>query len=169
MSEFLLAEFGSKQKATAAARAAAEAGHAPRDVLSPSPIEGITDWIAPPQANSPIGWVMFIAGAAGAVIGYLMQWYSSVFAYPTDSGGRPLNSWPDFLLVPYELAILSAAIVGILGWMWMCGLPKLNDPLFAADITGRAVQDRILLVFPPKAADWVRDHLKPIAWHEVRE
>jgi hypothetical protein len=169
VSEFLLAEFESKQQAAEAARAAAEAGYAPRDVLSPSPIEDATDYVAPPRSYSPIGWVMFIAGATGAAIGYLMQWYSSVFAYPTDSGGRPLNSWPAFLLVPYELVILSAAVVGILGWMWMCGLPKLHHPLFAADVTERAVQDRVLLVFPQNAAPWVQAHLKPIAWHEINE
>lgn len=169
MSELSLAEFGSKQEAKDAARAAAEAGNAPQDILSPSPIEGITDWIAPPQANSPIGWVMFIAGATGAAIGYLMQWYSSVFGFPTDSGGRPLNSWPAFLLVPYEITILSATIVGILSWMWMCGLPKLHHRLFAADVVERAVQDRYLLVFLPKAAAWAHAHLKPAAWHEIRE
>lgn len=171
MSEFLLAEFANRKHTAEAVHAAAAAGHAPQDVLSPSPIEGITEYLARPRSWGPIGWVMFIAAAAGAAIGYLMQWYSSVFAYPLDSGGRPLNSWPAFLLVPYELAILSAGIVGLLGWMWMCGLPKLYHPLFDAEMTGRAAQDRYLLVFPrdAKLADWIRAHLKPVALHEVIE
>jgi hypothetical protein len=171
MREYLLAEFANRKHTAEAARTAAEAGHAPQDVLSPRPIEVITDHLARPQTWGPIGWAMFIAGASGAAIGYLMQWYSSVFAYPIDSGGRPLNSWPAFLLVPYELAILSAAIVGLLGWMWMCGLPKLYHPLFDAEMTGRAAQDRYLLVFPRDArlARWIEQHLKPVALHEVIE
>jgi hypothetical protein len=114
---------------------------------------------------------MFVAGAIGAAIGYFMQWYSAVIAYPIDSGGRPLHSWPAFLLVPYETAILAAGIVGLLGWMWMCGLPKLFHPLFAAEISQRAVQDRFLLVFHRNAvlANWIQTHLKPAALHEIRE
>lgn len=171
MSVFLLAEFAGKEEAAEAARLAAQAGHAPQDVLSPSPIEGIAEHLAPPRTYGPIGWVMFVAGAVGAALGYLTQWYSSVFDYPIDSGGRPLDSWPAFLLVPYECAILAAGVVGLLGWMWMCGLPKLFHPLFAAAVTERAVQDRYLLVFPESAqlAEWVKQHLAPLALHEVRE
>src|SRR5262245_40920231 len=150
MSEFLLAEFATAQAAFDAARQASEAGHPAQDALSPVPIEDIDKHLAPHPAR-PIGWVMFIAGAIGAAIGYFMQWYSSVIAYPIDSGGRPLHSWPAFLLVPYETTILAAGIIGLLGWMWMCGLPKLFHPLFAADISERAVQDRFLLVFPRDA------------------
>jgi hypothetical protein len=166
MKAFLLAEFDSEEQATDAARIAADAGRAAQDVLSHKPVEGITQYLRPPS-RGPIGWVMFVAASVGASIGWLMQWYSAVFDYPTNSGGRPFNSWPAFLLVPYELAILSAGIVGLLGWMWMCGLPKLYHPLFSAPITARAVEDRYLLVFPADAAlaRWVKDHLKPRALH----
>jgi hypothetical protein len=169
MSEFLLAEFSTAKEAAEAAGAAAQAGHPPQDVLSPNPIEGIAEHLAPPGAAAPIGWVMFVAGVLGAMAGYFMQWYSAAVDYPIDTGGRPLNSWPAFLLVPYETAILSAAIVGILGWMWMCGLPRLHHQLFAADITERAVQDRYLLVFVqgPGLASWIKAHLKPRTIHEV--
>jgi hypothetical protein len=171
MSEYLLAEFDSARDAKDAARKAAEAGRAPQDVLSHMPIEGIAGYLAHPQ-SPPVGWVMFIAGALGALIGYFMQWYSAVVAYPVISGNRPMNSWPAFLLVPYEITILSAAVVGLLAWMWMCGLPKPYHPLFFAKITGRAVQDRCyLLVFPRNAelAAWIAEDLKPRQIHEVRE
>lgn len=168
MMEFLLAEYEDDEQAYDAARIAAEAGHPAQDVLTHKPIEGIAEYLAPPQRGT-IGWVMFVAAAIGASIGWLMQWYSAVFDYPTNSGGRPFNSWPAFLLVPYELAILSAGIVGLLGWMWMCGLPKLFHPLFSAAITARAVQDRYLLVFrhEPSLARWIAAHLKPKNLYEI--
>ena len=171
MKEFLLAEFATAEAATDAARKASEAGNPAQDVLSPVPLEAVGESLARSRPASPIGWVMFVAAATGAAIGWLMQWYSAVFDYPINSGGRPLDSWPAFLLVPYETAILSAGIVGLLGWMWMCGLPKLFHPLFAADATERAVQDRFLLVFPLEKtlAHWVTTHLKPDALHEIRE
>lgn len=170
MSECLLAEFVTVEAICNATRRASEAGHPAKDALSPVPLEDIDKYLAPHPAR-PIGWVMFVAGVLGAAIGYFMQWYSAVIDYPIDSGGRPLHSWPAFLLVPYETAILSAGIVGILGWMWMCGLPKLFHPLFAADISERAVQDRFLLAFPHDAelANWIETHLKPETLHEIRE
>lgn len=170
MSEYLLAEFDTPQEAMAAARTASEAGRAPQDVLSHMPIEGIDELLARP-GKSPVGWVMFVAGTVGAILGYFMQWYSAVIDYPIISGHRPLNSWPAFLLVPYETNILAAAIVGLLAWLWMSGLPKPHHPLFFADITGRAVQDRYLLVFPrdAKLADWIAANLKPRTLHEVRK
>jgi hypothetical protein len=170
MSEYLLAEFDTAREAMAAARAASEAGHAAQDVLSHMPIENIDALLLRPK-RKPVGWTMFIAGSIGAALGYFMQWYSAVVDYPIISGHRPLNSWPAFLLVPYETNILSAAIVGLLAWLWMSGLPKPYHPLFFANITGRAVQDRYLLVFPrdETVAAWVAAHLKPRALHEVRE
>jgi hypothetical protein len=55
--------------------------------------------------------------------------------------------------------------------MWMSGLPKPHHPLFYADIAGRAVQDRYLLVFPrdAKLAAWISTNLNPRGLHEVRE
>jgi hypothetical protein len=147
MTGFVLAEFATAHETLAAAATAAAAGIPAEDVLSPNPLERITEHLAPAPAGAPIGWVMFIAGVVGALAGYGMQWYSAVIDYPINSGGRGLNSWPAFLLVPYETAILGAAIVGILGWLWMCGLPRPYHPLFAADVVERASQDRYLLVF----------------------
>lgn len=176
MSGYLLAEFATAHETLAAAEKAAAAGIPAEDVLSPNPLEGIAEHLAPPPAKAPIGWVMFVAGAVGAVAGYGMQWYSAVIDYPVNSGGRGLNSWPAFLLVPYETAILGAAVVGILGWLWMCRLPRPHHPLFAADIVERASQDRYLLVFPagdrPRARILrarIARALKPQAIHERGE
>src|ERR1051326_1309072 len=101
----------------AAAEQAASCGRPAFDVLSPNPIAGITEHLAPAPAAPPVGWAMVIAGIIGALAGYAIQWYSAVIDYPVISGGRPLHSWPAFLLVPYETAILSAAVVGILTWL----------------------------------------------------
>lgn len=170
MSEYLLAEFHTARQAMDAARVASEAGHAAQDVLSHVPIEGIDKLLEAPK-HRPVGWVMFVAGALGAAAGYFMQWYSAVIDYPIISGNRPLNSWPAFLLVPYETNILAATVGGLLAWMWMSGLPKPHHPLFFAEIVERAVQDSYLLVFPrdAKLAAWVAANLKPRRLHEVRE
>lgn len=171
MTGFLLAEFATAHEALAAAAAAAAAEMPAQDVLSPNPLEGISEHLAPRPAGKAIGWVMFAAGVLGALGGYGMQWYSAVIDYPINAGGRGLNSWPAFLLVPYETAILGAAIAGILGWMWMCGLPHPHHPLFAADIVERASQDRYLLVFSARdrLKAEIEQRLRPHAVYEFDE
>jgi hypothetical protein len=161
MKDFILADFASPAALTEAARTAAEAGLPAWDALCSTPVEGLFEHLAPPRPHKPIGWVMFFAGVLGAAGGYFMQWYSAVIDYPIDSGGRPLDSWPAFLLVPYETTILFAGVVGILVWMWMCGLPKLFHPLFAAPAVERASQDRYLLVFAAdhKTEIWLKKHM----------
>jgi hypothetical protein len=164
----LLAEFATARETLAAAEKAACMGLPADDVLSPIPLEGITRHLAPGSGRAPIGWVMFLAGLFGAVAGYGMQWYSAVIDYPINSGGRDLNSWPAFLLVPYETAILGAGVVGVLAWLWMCGLPRPYHPLFAADVVERASQDRFLLVFSAKEQNRtaIERDLRPSAVHE---
>ena len=88
MTGFLLAEFASAHEALAAAAEAAAEGIPAEDVLSPNPIEGIAEHLAPRPGGKPIGWVMFTAGVLGAIAGYGMQWYSAVVDYPINSGGR---------------------------------------------------------------------------------
>ena len=82
-----------------------------------------------------------------------MEFWSAVYAYPIDSGGRPLNSWPIFLLVPFEVGVLAAAVAGFAALLVLCGLPRLHHPLFDCDAIERATDDRYFLLVraPPKA------------------
>jgi hypothetical protein len=165
---FLLLEFATADAASDAARLAAEAGAAAEDVLFPVPIDGIVEHLRPAPPANPVGTVMIAAGILGAFAAYAMEWYSAVIDFPLLSGGRPLNSWPAFLPVPYEAAILSAGVTGILSWLWMCGLPRPHHPLFESLAVERAVQDRYFLVFSARD-DTARVALTlwPLAVHEI--
>ena len=171
MSDLLLAEFETAHETTAAARLAADAGKPAIDALLPQPVEGITDYLAPPLAKAPIGWVMFVAGVLRRCHRIRDGVVQRRHRLSDPSGGRPLNSWPVFLLVPYEITILLAGICGLLGWMCMCGLPKPHHPLFDVPAVERATQDRYFLLF--RRADmgttWIAPHLKPVALHELTE
>jgi hypothetical protein len=78
--------------------------------------------------ESPIRWPMLIAALSVAAVAYALEFWSAVYAYPIDSGGRPLNSWPIFLLVPFEVAVLAAAVAGFAALLFLCGLPCLHHP-----------------------------------------
>lgn len=170
MTHFLLIAFDEQHEVSVAAEAARDAGYPACDVLTPHPVIGIDMFLAPPPEKKPIGWVMVGVGALGAILGYAMQWFSAVIDYPIISGGRPLHSWPAFLLVPYEAAILSAGVLGLLTWMAMCGLPKLYHLLFAAPVVERANQDGYVLVIPfsTELRAWANARFGKTRVHEVQ-
>jgi hypothetical protein len=80
-----------------------------------------------------------------AILAYALEYFSAAIDYPYNSGGRPLNSWPAFMLVPFATGILVAAIAGFAAFLAECGLPRLYHPLFAVEGFERASQDRFVL------------------------
>ena len=76
---------------------------------------------------------MFIGGVAMAAAAYGLEYYSAVINYPYNSGGRPLDAWPAFMLVPFAIGILVAAIAGFATLLVECGLPRLHH----ASVRGR--------------------------------
>ena len=148
----VLAEFRNADALCAAARLAREFGFDPVDALTPCPVEALNDILR--LEASPVRWPMLIAAIVVAGAAYLLEFWSAVFAYPIDSGARPLNSWPVFLLVPFEVGVLAAAIAGFAALLVLCGLPRLHHPLFESEAVERATDDRyILLVRAPPVAD----------------
>lgn len=71
---------------------------------------------------------MFIGGIATAATAYGLEYYSAVINYPYNSGGRPLDAWPAFMLVPFATGILVAAITGFASLLVECGLPGSITP-----------------------------------------
>jgi hypothetical protein len=151
MSRILLAEFARARELMAAARAAARRKVPVLDAFAPFPIEGMADLLG--GRPSRIRIVMFIAGAAVAAIAYGGEFYTAAIDYPYNSGGRPLQSWPAFMLVPFATGILGATIAGLATFLIECGLPRLHHPLFAAEGFERATQDRFLLALASPEAD----------------
>jgi hypothetical protein len=140
----LVAEFGDPYALSAAARRARDEGFSPIDALSPCPVEGLDERFG--LRKSPIRWPMLIAAVAIAAGAYALEFWSAVYADPIDSGGRPLHSWPVFLLVPFEVGVLAAAIAGFIALLVLCGLPRLHHPLFEWDAIERATDDRYFLL-----------------------
>jgi hypothetical protein len=95
-------------------------------------------------ASTPMALIMFLAGAAGAAGGFFLQWYAAR-DYPLNVGGRPLNSWPAFVPIGFELMVLTAALVGVLAFFFLAGFPRLHHPVFADPRFKRASQDRFFI------------------------
>ena len=141
----LLARFARGDALAGAAHKARASGYQPVDAFTPFPVDGLAEALEtrPPH----IRVAMFIGGAGVAALAYALAWYSAVIDYPIDSGGRPLHSWPTFVLFPFAIGILAAAISGLIAFFWQSGLPRLHHPLFEADGFERVSQDAFLLAF----------------------
>ncbi len=162
----LLAEFARPEQVLHATRAAWEAGYREMDAYSPYPVEGLATALG--MKRSRISSVVFCGAAVGASVGFLMQYYSMVVDYPFNSGGRPLNSWPAFIPVSFEVLILIASLSAFLGMLFLNGLPRPNHPIFNAPGFERASQDRFFLCieatdprFDPRATFEFLGHLCP--------
>ncbi|HWL16876.1 MAG TPA: DUF3341 domain-containing protein [Opitutus sp.] len=127
----------------AALRRVRVAGYTRIEAFTPFPVEGLDELL--PRATTPIGWIMLIAGGAGATGAYALQYWAT-HDYPLNVGGRPLHSWPAFVPVTFELGVLAAAIVGVLALGWLCRLPRLHHPVFEVPGFERASQDRLFLL-----------------------
>ena len=144
MTRALIAEFDDADRFLTALKISKAEGLPAFDALTPFHMPQAAELLAGPIP--PVRLIMAIAGFGMAIFGYALQWYSAVIAYPIDSGGRPLDSWQIFLLSPFEVGILAAAIAGFVTLMVGSGLPRLHQPLFAYPGIERATQDRFFLL-----------------------
>ncbi len=67
-------------------------------------------------------------------------------AYPINIAGKPLNSWPQFIPVTFELTILFAALSGVIGMILLNGLPMPYHPVFNVKRFERASRDKFFLL-----------------------
>ena len=151
MTRRIIAEFTGADALLVATRAARSADYRLIDAYSPHPIEEVSDAIG--RSVTPVRVAMLIGGFAVAASIYALEWWSAVVNYPINSGGRPLHSWPAFMLVPFSLGILSAAVCGLVAFFVLTGLPRLHHPLFGVDGFERVTQDRFALELAPDGED----------------
>lgn len=139
----LLAGFPRPEPLRAAAKSARESGLRPLDAFTPLPVEGLAEVIG--FKAQGVRTIMLAAGLTVAAGLYLTEWWSATQGYPFNTGGRPLHSWPAFLVAPVELGILAAGIGGFVTLLVKAGLPRLNHPLFDRLAFERASQDQFVL------------------------
>jgi hypothetical protein len=139
----LLVEFDEPDALVTAAARVYDAGYRHFEAYAPMPVEGLPEAVGFPRSNMPL--VVLVGGVAGCLIGFGMQYWISAIDYPLNIGGRPLNSWPSFVPVVFEMTVLFGGLFAVLGMLAMNGLPRPHHPLFAVRQFDRATQDRFFL------------------------
>ena len=153
MTAIFLAEFENERRFIAALQRARGERCRVIETHTPYPVEEVSAMLGHP--SSRIRPAMLAGGLLMAALAYGLEYYSAAVNYPYNSGGRPLNAWPTFMLVPFATGILVAAVCGFAAFLFETRLPKLSNPLFAVEGVARASQDHFLLVIecPPEARD----------------
>lgn len=139
----MLAEFASPHELLHAAEQAYAEGYRELDAYSPAPVHGLAEAMGFRKTRVPL--IVLLGGIAGAISGYLLQYYMTALAYVHNVGGRPVHSWPAYIPVTFELAVLFASIAGVLGMFALNGLPRLHHPVFNAPQFERASVDGFFL------------------------
>jgi hypothetical protein len=135
-----LAEFDNPESLKRCIRLARREGFRRMDAYTPFPVEDLSEELGVHHSKVPL--IVLIGGLIGGFSGAFMQWYSSVYDYPLNIGGRPLNSWPSFVVITFELTILFGGLFGAFGMLALNGLPKPHHPLFNEPHFDRVTQDR---------------------------
>jgi hypothetical protein len=170
----LMAEFEEHEQLLEAARRAYAEGYRRMDGYSPFPIDGLAEALGHEYSEIPL--LTLFGGVIGGLGGYFMEWYAMAHLYPLNVGGRPLNSWPNFIPITFELTVLIASFSAFVSVFLLSRLPQPHHPVFNLPEFERASIDRFFLCIEAADPKFERretrkflENLKPCKVSEVDE
>lgn len=167
----VIAEFDDPQSLLDAAHAVRADGYTSVDAFSPFPIHGLAEAIG--FHKTRLSAIVLTMGIIGGIAGFFMCWYANVVSYPINIGGKPYNSWPAFIPITFECAILLAAFGAVFGMLALNGLPMPYHPVFNVRRFDSASRDKFFLVIeardPKFRLDEARRFLQTLGPREVSD
>ncbi len=145
----LMADFETSEELLAGARRTYEAGYRRIEAYTPLHVEGLSEALGKGHTWVPL--IVLLGGLTGCFGGFFLQYWIATMDYAINVGGRPLNSWPSFIPVTFELTVLIGALAGVIGMFALCGLPMPYHPVFNVPEFVRVSRDRFFLLI--EAAD----------------
>jgi hypothetical protein len=170
----VMAEFETPGELVRATEAAVAKGYKKLDAYSPFPIEELNDVLQLHRNKLPL--IVLLGGLCGGTVGYLLQYFITVIYYPINVAGRPLHSWPSYIIITFELTILLGSISAVVGLFALCGLPMPYHPVFNVPRFALASKDRFFLciestdpLFDPAKTSQFLETLEPKEVSEVAQ
>ncbi|AFJ90518.1 DUF3341 domain-containing protein [Blattabacterium sp. (Blaberus giganteus)] len=94
------------------------------EVYSPFPIHNLTELLKLKKTN--LSFLSFIYGLIGFCIACVLTWYTMIYSWPQNIGGKPSFSWiinlPSFIPVIFELSIFFSAHFMCITYLIQCRL-----------------------------------------------
>ena len=122
------------------------------DAFTPFPVHGLAEAIG--HRDSLVQKLVLGGGIAGALAGLSLCYWTNategiggiMSGYALNIGGRPLNSWPAFIVPTFETTILFSALTAVVSMLALNGLPLPYHPVFnVARFREHASQDGFFL------------------------
>jgi len=130
--------FGHLDATVAAVETLKARGYANYRVYSPVPRPELAEALA--KKESPVRLFTLFGALTGTAFGFFYAIATSL-DWPLLTGGKPIVSWPPFIVIGFETTILIGSLVTVAGMFLLAGLPKLGrapgyDPRFSNDKFG---------------------------------
>ena len=168
----LAAAFDCEEAIVEAVREVHAKGYRRAEAYTPYAVEALPDVFDRSPSRVPL--IALCGALTGGITAFAMMWYASVVSYPLNIGGKPLDSWPAFIPITFELTVLFAGLSAVFGMFALCGLPQPYHPMFNLPAFRRASRDRFFLcietkdpLFDQEQTRALLEGLNPIAIMEV--
>jgi len=131
-------------QAAAAVKQLRSRGYTDLETYAPAPFPEVEDAVDPKPSR--VRLLTLIGGLVGVVSGYAMTiWMANNWKIMI--GGKPFTSIPPFTIIAFEIMILFAGVLTVLGLFIFGGLPKFKldpaySPRFSAEDFGVVVRCR---------------------------
>lgn len=139
----ILAEFATPADLYHACERVRDAGFTRWDAHTPFPVHGLEGAMGLPR--SPLPWIVLGMGLTGAAVGFALQWWVHVSAYPLVISGKPFFAWPAMIPITFELGVLFAALGAVFGMLGLNRLPMHHHPLFRSKVFERVTDDAFFI------------------------
>jgi hypothetical protein len=139
----VMGEFSTPEDLLAATKKTREAGYKHVEAYTPFPVEGLSEAVGFKWTAVPL--LTLMGGVGGGLTGFGLQYWVAAITYPLNIGGRPLNSWPAFIPVTFELTVLGASIFAVFSMLALNKLPQPYHPVFNVARFSQASTDKFFL------------------------
>ncbi len=124
----IVATFTTPDAVIKAAKAVRDAGFKKYDIHTPYPLHGMDKAMGLPETK--IGFVTLAAGILGAVGMISFASWVAAGDYQLVIGGKPYWSWPAFVPVTYEIAVLASVVLTVnIMIIFFFKFPNISHPL----------------------------------------
>lgn len=136
----IIGSFADDQRCAHAIEALRESRLDDFNTFSPIPSHRIEHAIG--KSKSPVRWLVLAGGITGVLSGLAIT-IGTTYEWRLNAGGKPLLSWPPFIVICFELMILLGGISGFTGVLAFAQLPALKS---VPNYKSRFAEDRFGLV-----------------------